>query len=128
MYKIILITASIFLFVLNSFGQSDGINFQHDLAWDQILAKAKSENKYVFVDCYATWCGPCKDMDKNVYPQENVGKFFNAKFISVKVQMDKTSNDSRMVKQWYDDAEKLMSKYQVTAFPTFLFLSPDGNI
>lgn len=126
MRKTSLITATVLLFVINLFGQ--GIKFESNLTWDQILAKARSENKYVFVDCYATWCGPCKTMDLNVYPQEAVGNYFNQHFISVKIQMDKTTKDEEGVVKWYKDAEKLMSQYKVNAFPTFLFLSPDGQL
>ena len=46
--------------------QYKGIHFEQGLSWKDILAKAKAEHKYIFVDCYATWCGPCKYMDKNV--------------------------------------------------------------
>jgi thiol:disulfide interchange protein len=45
---------------------SKGINFENNLSWEQVKEKAKAENKYIFVDCYATWCGPCKAMDKEV--------------------------------------------------------------
>ena len=43
-----------------------GIHFVNGLSWQEVLQKAKAENKYIFVDCYATWCGPCKAMDKEV--------------------------------------------------------------
>ncbi|MBO9572315.1 MAG: hypothetical protein J7497_08925, partial [Chitinophagaceae bacterium] len=33
-----------------------GINFEVRLTWQQIKDKAKAENKFIFVDCYATWC------------------------------------------------------------------------
>src|SRR5437016_7533889 len=71
---------------------SKGVQFEKNLNWQQVLAKAKAENKYIFLDCFATWCGPCKLMDKNVYPNDTVGNYFNQNFISVKVQMDETKN------------------------------------
>ena len=37
-----------------------GINFLHAANWQDVLAKAKAENKYIFMDAYTTWCGPCK--------------------------------------------------------------------
>ncbi|MDQ2721558.1 MAG: thioredoxin domain-containing protein [Bacteroidota bacterium] len=57
--------------------QEKGIKFEHGITWSQVLAKAKTENKYIFVDCYTTWCGPCKQMDATVFPVEDVGNFFN---------------------------------------------------
>ena len=50
-----------------------GIKWVTGLSWEQVLTKAKTENKFIFVDCYATWCGPCKVMDKDVYPNDTVG-------------------------------------------------------
>lgn len=38
---------------------NQGIQFA-DLTWQDALKKAKKENKIIFVDIYATWCGPCK--------------------------------------------------------------------
>src|SRR5687768_17445714 len=81
-----------------------GIKFEQGLSWDQIKAKAKAQNKYIFIDSYATWCGPCKAMDQDVYPSEKVGNFFNDKFVSVKVQFDKMEQDTEQVKKWYADA------------------------
>lgn len=105
-----------------------GVAWLQGLSWTDVLKKAKAEKKYVFVDCYATWCGPCKAMDKNVYPDEKVGEIVNDKFISVKVQMDKTERDNEMVKAWYKDAISLQGKYNIDAYPTLLFFSWDGTI
>jgi hypothetical protein len=67
-------------------------------------------------------------MDKNVYTSEKVGAYFNEKFVSVKVQFDKTDQDSAEVKKWYADAEALEKEYKVGGFPTYLFFSPEGEI
>jgi thioredoxin-related protein len=106
----------------------EGIRFEEGLTWKQALQKAREENKYIFVDCYATWCGPCKYMDKSVYPLENVGNYYNDKFISVKVQMDTSKLDSDFIKGWYADASMIKNEYNVTVFPTYLFFSPSGEI
>jgi thiol:disulfide interchange protein len=60
-----------------AFGQDVGIKFESHLSWNEILAKAKTENKYIFIDCYTTWCGPCKYMSKNIFTQKEVGDYFN---------------------------------------------------
>ncbi len=65
-----------------------GMQFVQHSSWTKILAKAKEENKLIFVDCYATWCGPCKKMAKEVFPLADVGAFYNANYINVKAQMD----------------------------------------
>src|SRR5687768_11668505 len=78
-----------------------GIKWTTGLSWQQVKQKAKTENKYIFLDCFTTWCGPCKVMDNNVYPNDSVGKYFNSKFISVRVQMDKTKKDNEQIQKWY---------------------------
>jgi thioredoxin-related protein len=110
------------------FAQDTGLRFSRFLSWQQVLQKAKAENKYIFLDCFATWCGPCKAMDKDVYPLKQLGDEMNDRFICVKVQMDKTDHDAEDVKNWYADAQAIQQQYQVNAFPTFLFFSPDGAV
>jgi thioredoxin-related protein len=104
-----------------------GIHFENSLNWDEILQKAREEKKMIFIDCYTTWCTPCKAMEKEIYPLESVGQFFNEHFVSIKIQMDQTANDNDQVKQWYQDAKKIEKKYSIDAYPTFLFLSSEGN-
>ncbi|KKX50276.1 thioredoxin domain-containing protein [Sphingobacterium sp. IITKGP-BTPF85] len=50
-------------------GQEKGITFEHGLNWSQIKEKAKKENKFIFVDLFTTWCGPCKYMSASVFSQ-----------------------------------------------------------
>jgi len=109
-------------------GKSVGVRFNESLNWQQVQAKARDENKFIFVDCIATWCGPCKEMDKSTYQAYEVANCANNHFISIKVQMDSTSHDSEQVKSWYADACTIMRKYGVKRFPAFLFFSPDGRI
>lgn len=109
-------------------GKGAGIIWADNLSWQQVLKKAKKENKYIFVDCYATWCKPCKQMDNEVYVNDSVGSFFNAQFIPVKVQMDSTKGDNEATRSWYKTARQLGSTYRVAEYPTYLFFSPDGEV
>jgi thioredoxin-related protein len=108
--------------------RDSGIKWVVGLSWQEIKEKAKKENKYIFLDCYATWCGPCKRMDKEVYITNDVGSFFNDKFISVKVQMDKTKTDNAYVQSWYNDVAEISKRYFIDKYPSFLFFSPTGVI
>lgn len=126
MIKRILTAITFFPLLLHA--QDNGVRFEEGLSWGQVLAKAARENKYIFVDCYATWCAPCKKMDKLVYANDTVGNFFNDRFLSIKVQMDTSKNDSEEVKKWYARAQELGKTYKVTGLPTYLFFSPEGEI
>jgi thioredoxin-related protein len=115
------------LLPLISSAQDIGIKFESGLSWQEIQTKAKSENKLIFMDCFATWCGPCKNMEHDIYPQKEVGDYFNNHFISVKVQLDKTTKDSLETRAWYATADSLRKLYRVNTYPTFLFFSSNGS-
>jgi thiol-disulfide isomerase/thioredoxin len=104
-----------------------GVHFEHGLSWAAVQAKAKAENKYIFMDCFTTWCGPCKYMRSQVFPQEAAGTYFNDKFISVGVQLDTSKVDNDTVKAWYADAHAIGEQYHIRAYPTFLVFAPDGR-
>ncbi|HEY8929818.1 MAG TPA: thioredoxin family protein [Mucilaginibacter sp.] len=112
----------------NLFAQEVGIKFEQGLTQKQLFEKAKTEDKFVFIDCYATWCGPCKMMDQQVYIERTVGDYMNAHFISIKLQMDSTKGDSEDTKAMYFTASNIKRDYKVGAYPTFLFLSPQGDL
>jgi thioredoxin-related protein len=122
----------LFLFAQNlNHVKSDSVKkgcvFEEELKWNQILRKAQSENKYIFIDCYATWCGPCKKMEREVFSVNKISNALKEKFISVRVQADTSNQDNEHVKEWYSDARKIIQRYKVTSFPTFLFFSPSGE-
>lgn len=112
-----------------AFSQQDtGIHFEHGLTWQQVQEKAKAENRYIFIDAFTTWCGPCRLMAKTIFPLKEVGEFYNGNFINLKVQLDTTAKDNDEVKSWYADAHDIMHQYHVNVFPTYLFISPQGTL
>jgi thioredoxin-related protein len=80
------------------------------------LAKAKAEKKFLFVDAYTTWCGPCKWMSANTFPDSKVGEYFNANFVSYKLDMEK------------GEGPDIAKKYSVNAYPTLLFIESSGQL
>ena len=101
------------LYVTTVFSQ--GIEFFHG-TMVEALDKAQKEDKIVFMDCFTEWCGPCKRMAATTFKEENVGQYFNANFINVKMDMEK------------GEGPELSSKYNVTAYPTYLFINPKGEV
>lgn len=95
--------------------QSGGIRFEKT-KWQQVLEKAKKEKKIIFLDCYTSWCGPCKWMEKNVYNNDTVADFYNSSFICMKIDMEK------------DEGFDLAKKYNITSYPTMLYLNAAGEV
>ncbi|OCA80488.1 disulfide isomerase [Chryseobacterium contaminans] len=91
------------------------IQFQ-ELPFKEIIAKAKKEKKLVFIDAYASWCGPCKMMEKNVFPQKSVREYFNTNFINARFDMEK------------GEGRDLATKFGVRSYPTYLFLNGEGEL
>ena len=94
---------------------AEGINFQH-LTLKEGIEKAKMENKKVFIDVYATWCGPCKYLSKNVFTDDDLGAFMNEHFVSLKLDGE------------IDDGLQLMNDFDLSSYPTMLFLNPDMDL
>lgn len=95
---------------------AQGIEFIHDKSFKDILAMAKAQNKLVFMDCYTSWCGPCKRLSAQVFPDSSVGAFYNSVFVNTKFDMEK------------GEGVDLAGKYSIRAYPTLLWLDGDGEV
>jgi len=83
--------------------------------WDKALKAAKDQKKLVFIDIYATWCGPCKLLKKNTFTDEKVGEFFNKNFVNVSIDGEKGVGPS------------LAQKYGITAYPSLVVTNAEGK-
>ena len=92
-----------------------GIDFIEE-NWRMAREQAKAQNKLIFLDAYTSWCGPCKLLRRNTFPDKNAGEFFNVNFVNVAVDMEKG----------YGPA--LAQQYFVTAYPTLIVTDADGNL
>lgn len=110
----IFISILILLSSLHTF--ATGIDFNHELTLQEALDKAKREGKLVFMDCYTSWCGPCKRLAASVFTDSMVGAYFNNNYINVKFDMEKGEGPS------------IATHYQITAYPTLLWLDGNGSI
>jgi len=103
----------IFLFLFSVSTYSKGIEFQK-IKLDAAKEIAKKENKIIFIDYYADWCGPCKWLAKNVFTDNEVGVLFNKNFINLKINAD------------IDDF--IGREYNASSLPTLLWIDHNGTL
>lgn len=96
-------------------GTENGIQFIES-NWNKALLEAKKQNKLIFLDAYASWCGPCKLLKRNTFPNKAAGDFFNKNFINVAIDMEK------------GDGPALAGKFSVRAYPTLIIADANGNM
>lgn len=90
------------------------LNFRPDYSLEKAIQVAQIEDKNIFIDTYAPWCGPCKLMDLQ-FQDEKLGAFMNKNYINIKINMDSS----------YGPAVR--SKYDVFFLPTLLIIDKYGN-
>ena len=96
--------------------ETTGVHVEKNLTFEQVRAKAKQENKFILMDCYASWCGPCKWMDKYVFSDSTVGAFYNANFVTCAYDMEK------------GEGLQLAKQFSIRNYPTYLIFSPAGQL
>ncbi len=74
------------------------------------------ESKLIFVDLYASWCPPCKMMERNVFSREDVGEFMSKNFISAKYSVDDKIGG------------EFSRTYGVQSIPTYLIFNSKGEL
>lgn len=112
MIKIVLNLLTIITLSSNLMGQ--GIQFEKG-NWKEALSKASIEKKIIYLDVYTTWCGPCKMMAKNYFPNQEVGTVYNKDFINVSIDAEK------------GEGLEIAKKYAVSGYPTNLFINPTNE-
>ena len=92
-----------------------GIEF-HSGSWEEALAQAKKEDKAIFLDISASWCGPCKMLKANTFINKDVGDYYNENFINVMVDGEKGEGIS------------LARKFRISGYPTMIYLNSAGEL
>ncbi|MEJ6584024.1 MAG: thioredoxin family protein [Crocinitomicaceae bacterium] len=93
-----------------------GIDFQKmDLS--EAKAQAIKTGKYIFIDCYTDWCGPCKRMAATSFMEDRVATVYNKQFINIKIEMEKDA-----------DGPETALMYKIKAYPTLLIIDGKGNL
>lgn len=94
--------------------KSTGVSFIEE-DWNAALQTAKKENKLVFLDIYASWCGPCKLLKQYTFTDTSVGKFFNNNFVNVSVDGEKGIGP------------QLAQQFSIEGYPTLIITDANGK-
>lgn len=95
-------------------GKNTKINFIEN-AWPEALKQAKLQHKLIFVDAYATWCGPCKMLKALTFTNNKAAEFYNRNFVNVALDMEKGMGP------------QLAAQWGMNAYPTLIIFDEYGN-
>ncbi|ACU64517.1 thioredoxin family protein [Chitinophaga pinensis] len=85
-------------------------------AYKEVLATAKAAHKKVFIDAYATWCAPCKELRKHTFNDPKAAAYFNKNFVNFTIDVEKGEGIA-LAKTW-----------QVDGLPTLLIVDEKGQV
>ncbi len=84
-------------------------------SFNEAIAKATEQHKLLFLDCFTTWCGPCKWMAAHMFTNDTVAAYFNKTFICYKLDMEK------------GEGPEIARLYGVKNYPTYLWINANRN-
>jgi thioredoxin 1 len=109
------VTLAVFILLTGiRFGANAQIGFSKT-SWNAALKKAQAEHKLIFVDAYANWCGPCKELKATTFKDKKVVAFFNAHFVNLSIDTEK------------GEGVTLANEWGVDSYPTLILFNSQGK-
>lgn len=87
-----------------------------DKSPDALRELAVKQGKLVFIDLYASWCPPCRMMERQVFSRKDVGEFMDQRFVAAKFDTDKPTG------------KELMKRYGKGSIPLYLVFDTRGEL
>lgn len=105
----------VLMLALGTVGAQGQVRFETK-STDAVREMAQKQGKLVFIDLYASWCPPCRMMEKQVFSRKDVGEFMQQHFIAAKYDTNKTTG------------KELMKRYGRGAIPLYLVFDTEGEL
>ena len=98
-----------------------GIEFpESTIAWHHDFESASqdavSKSKPILAVFGASWCPPCRNMKRHVWPDTEVSRAVEERFVPLYIDVDDQTQQS------------IASRYQIQSIPAVLVVSADGNV
>lgn len=91
--------------------------------------------KYIYIDMWATWCGPCQKELPFLKKLEEKFKGRNIVFVGLSIDQDKAKWAARVksgtlsgTQLYIGKGSKFQSDYRISGIPRFILLDPNGRI
>ena len=84
-------------------------------SWDEALKQAREQHKYIFVDAYTSWCGPCMMLKRQTFNNKKAADFFNTNFINLSLDIEKGAGP------------QFAALWQIKSIPTLIIFDAKGK-
>jgi len=96
------------------------------LPLDKAMKEAREEKSLVLIDFYAKWCGYCRKMHKETYPDGKVIAKINGLFKAASIDIE--GGKKFVINGKTISEREFADSFNISATPTTLFIKPNGEL
>lgn len=93
--------------------------------YDNAIAKASSEGKYLLIDFTGSdWCPPCIKLKKDIFDKNTFKIYAKEKLVLVEIDFPRKKKLDKILSE---QNNQLMQIFAIRGYPTIIILKPDGT-